>query len=227
MEILQDKDAKISFLQKAIDVVVLVSGEPLSAKPARIVAGHEPEKTNELLQRLGKCCLSKVPPARPLGVGTHRREAGGGQTPDGRADRAVGGVPGEELQASSEPDPAPSHGSSLKPQGVPVSSVAGSVRQGLGRFGRGTRGWRPWVPPPLGPPFRAGDCFQPGPGWPRSCFSLPWGLVGGPCSLPPLGSASLGPALSPRAFAELCRLSRTSLTCAGAGLVTPEIFSMG
>uniref|UniRef100_A0A9L0R035 TRAF3-interacting protein 1 n=1 Tax=Equus caballus TaxID=9796 RepID=A0A9L0R035_HORSE len=56
----KDKDAKISFLQKAIDVVVLVSGEPLSAKPARIVAGHEPERTNELLQRIGKCCLSKL-----------------------------------------------------------------------------------------------------------------------------------------------------------------------
>lgn len=60
MEIFQDKDAKISFLQKAIDVVVMVSGEPLSAKPARIVAGLEPERTNELLQRIGKCCLSKV-----------------------------------------------------------------------------------------------------------------------------------------------------------------------
>lgn len=60
MEIFQDKDAKISFLQKAIDVVVMVSGEPLSAKPARIVAGHEPERTNELLQRIGRCCLSKV-----------------------------------------------------------------------------------------------------------------------------------------------------------------------
>ncbi|XP_036277362.1 TRAF3-interacting protein 1 isoform X6 [Pipistrellus kuhlii] len=56
----KDKDAKISFLQKAIDVVVMVTGEPLSAKPARIVAGHEPERTNELLQRIGKCCLSKV-----------------------------------------------------------------------------------------------------------------------------------------------------------------------
>ncbi|XP_044607213.1 TRAF3-interacting protein 1 isoform X2 [Equus asinus] len=56
----KDKDAKISFLQKAIDVVVLVSGEPLLAKPARIVAGHEPERTNELLQRIGKCCLSKL-----------------------------------------------------------------------------------------------------------------------------------------------------------------------
>ncbi|XP_024901197.1 TRAF3-interacting protein 1 [Pteropus alecto] len=56
----KDKDAKISFLQKAIDVVVMVTGEPLSAKPARIVAGHEPERTNELLQRIGKCCLHKL-----------------------------------------------------------------------------------------------------------------------------------------------------------------------
>ncbi|XP_031415951.1 TRAF3-interacting protein 1 isoform X2 [Clupea harengus] len=55
----KEKDSKILFLQKAIDVVMLVSGEPLSAKPARIVAGHEPEKTNELLQVLGKCCLNK------------------------------------------------------------------------------------------------------------------------------------------------------------------------
>ncbi|XP_073502836.1 TRAF3-interacting protein 1 isoform X3 [Phyllobates terribilis] len=57
---IKDKDAKISFLQKAIDVVILVSGEPLTVKPARIVAGHEPDKTNELLQALGKCCLNKL-----------------------------------------------------------------------------------------------------------------------------------------------------------------------
>lgn len=41
-------------------MVGLVAGEPLSVKPARIVAGHEPEKTNEFLQALGKCCLNKV-----------------------------------------------------------------------------------------------------------------------------------------------------------------------
>ncbi|KFP01782.1 TRAF3-interacting protein 1, partial [Calypte anna] len=56
----QDKDAKISFLQKAIDTVVMVTGEPLSVKPARVVAGHEPEKTNEFLQAIGKCCLNKL-----------------------------------------------------------------------------------------------------------------------------------------------------------------------
>ncbi|XP_069010885.1 TRAF3-interacting protein 1 isoform X1 [Embiotoca jacksoni] len=56
----KDKDSKIAFLQKAIDVVMLLSGEPLAAKPARIVAGHEPEKTNELLQAIAKCCLNKM-----------------------------------------------------------------------------------------------------------------------------------------------------------------------
>uniref|UniRef100_A0A8D0HI98 TRAF3-interacting protein 1 n=1 Tax=Sphenodon punctatus TaxID=8508 RepID=A0A8D0HI98_SPHPU len=56
----KDKEAKINFLQKAIDVVIMVTGEPLSAKPARIVAGHEPEKTNELLQAIAKCCLNKL-----------------------------------------------------------------------------------------------------------------------------------------------------------------------
>uniref|UniRef100_A0A8C3A9D8 TRAF3-interacting protein 1 n=1 Tax=Cyclopterus lumpus TaxID=8103 RepID=A0A8C3A9D8_CYCLU len=56
----KDKDSKIVFLQKAIDVVMLVSGEPLVAKPARIVAGHEPEKTNELLQAMAKCCINKM-----------------------------------------------------------------------------------------------------------------------------------------------------------------------
>ncbi|XP_061579927.1 TRAF3-interacting protein 1 isoform X3 [Cololabis saira] len=56
----KEKDSKIAFLQKAIDVVMLVSGEPLAAKPARIVAGHEPEKTNELLQAIAKCCLNKM-----------------------------------------------------------------------------------------------------------------------------------------------------------------------
>ncbi|NXF84161.1 MIPT3 protein, partial [Sclerurus mexicanus] len=56
----KDKDSKMHFLQKAIDAVVLVTGEPLAVKPARVVAGHEPEKTNEFLQAIGKCCLDKL-----------------------------------------------------------------------------------------------------------------------------------------------------------------------
>ncbi|XP_060538376.1 TRAF3-interacting protein 1 isoform X3 [Pantherophis guttatus] len=55
----KDKDAKIIFLQKAIDVVIMVTGEYLAVKPARVVAGHEPERTNEFLQAIAKCCLNK------------------------------------------------------------------------------------------------------------------------------------------------------------------------
>ncbi|XP_041117423.1 TRAF3-interacting protein 1-like isoform X1 [Polyodon spathula] len=59
-ENVKDKEAKIAFLQKAIDVVIMVTSEPLSVKPGRVVSGHEPEKTNELLQAMGKCCLNKL-----------------------------------------------------------------------------------------------------------------------------------------------------------------------
>lgn len=55
-----DKDAKMNFLQKAIDCVGIIIGEALAVRPSKIVAGHEPEKTNEFLQHLGKICLKKV-----------------------------------------------------------------------------------------------------------------------------------------------------------------------
>ncbi|XP_046846494.1 TRAF3-interacting protein 1-like isoform X2 [Xenia sp. Carnegie-2017] len=56
----KEKDAKISFLQKAIDCLVFATGESLSVRPSKVVAGHEPEKTNEFLQLIGKACLKKL-----------------------------------------------------------------------------------------------------------------------------------------------------------------------
>lgn len=44
-----ERDAKISFLAKMIAVVELMTGEKMDVRPAKIVAGLEPEKTNEFL----------------------------------------------------------------------------------------------------------------------------------------------------------------------------------
>ena len=51
-ENVKDRDSKVAFLQKSIDMVSIASKKSLSVKPNKIVAGHEPEKTNEFLQIL-------------------------------------------------------------------------------------------------------------------------------------------------------------------------------
>ncbi|XP_002128169.2 TRAF3-interacting protein 1 [Ciona intestinalis] len=51
------KEDKLAFLQKVIDCVGLVSGDTLSVRPNKVIAGHEPEKTNELLQVMAKCIM--------------------------------------------------------------------------------------------------------------------------------------------------------------------------
>ncbi|RUS90328.1 hypothetical protein EGW08_001926 [Elysia chlorotica] len=59
-ENVKDKDAKIAFLQKAIDMVSAVTGKSLNVKPVKIVAGHEPERTNEFLQALADAINKNV-----------------------------------------------------------------------------------------------------------------------------------------------------------------------
>ncbi|XP_072929842.1 uncharacterized protein IFT54 [Epargyreus clarus] len=46
----KDRESKILFLNKVISVVSLTTGQPLSVKPSKVVAGQEATKTNELLQ---------------------------------------------------------------------------------------------------------------------------------------------------------------------------------
>ncbi|XP_054719020.1 TRAF3-interacting protein 1-like [Uloborus diversus] len=59
-ENVKDKDSKIAFLQKAIDVLALVTNEPVNLKPSKVVAGHDPQKTNQFLQILGTAVKNKL-----------------------------------------------------------------------------------------------------------------------------------------------------------------------
>nr|CAD7437567.1 unnamed protein product [Timema bartmani] len=58
-ENIKDRESKVVFLQKVIDAVKAITGEPLTVKPTKIVAGHEPSKTNELLQAIAKALQNK------------------------------------------------------------------------------------------------------------------------------------------------------------------------
>ena len=42
------------YLEKIINATAFALDEPISAKPAKIVSGQEPEKTNELFQGIAK-----------------------------------------------------------------------------------------------------------------------------------------------------------------------------
>ncbi|XP_077301070.1 intraflagellar transport 54 [Arctopsyche grandis] len=53
-ENIKDRDKKIVFLQKIIEVINIVTESSLSVRPSKIISGQEPEKTNELLQKIGE-----------------------------------------------------------------------------------------------------------------------------------------------------------------------------
>ncbi|KMQ96605.1 traf3-interacting protein 1 [Lasius niger] len=57
---IKDKEAKLAFLTKLIDVVRLISGANLMVRASKIISGQEPTKTNELLQAIGKSLDKKV-----------------------------------------------------------------------------------------------------------------------------------------------------------------------
>ncbi|XP_018348863.1 PREDICTED: TRAF3-interacting protein 1 [Trachymyrmex septentrionalis] len=57
---IKNKEAKLAFLTKLIDVVKLISGANLMVRASKIISGQEPTKTNELLQAIGKALDKKV-----------------------------------------------------------------------------------------------------------------------------------------------------------------------
>lgn len=58
--ICQNKEQKIAFLQKIVDVIIMTSEETVKVRPSKIVAGHEADRTNEFLQALSSVVINKV-----------------------------------------------------------------------------------------------------------------------------------------------------------------------
>ncbi|KXJ72029.1 hypothetical protein RP20_CCG019115 [Aedes albopictus] len=57
---IKDRDAKIAYLQKLIDITKSVTGQELKVRPSKVVAGLEADKTNELLQAIGTALDKKL-----------------------------------------------------------------------------------------------------------------------------------------------------------------------
>ncbi len=55
-----ERDPKINFLAKLIALVELMLNEKMDVKPAKVVAGLEPDKTNFFLQQMHRVATSGV-----------------------------------------------------------------------------------------------------------------------------------------------------------------------
>ena len=55
-----EKDDKINWLVKLLQLTELVVGEQIDCKPTKIVAGHEPEATNFFLQQMFRAATAGV-----------------------------------------------------------------------------------------------------------------------------------------------------------------------
>ena len=78
-----EKDAKVNFLVKLIQLTECVTGEQIDVKPTKIVAGHEPEKTNAFLQAMFRAATAGIDTAphvaQVLGAGGDEEEEDVGQ----------------------------------------------------------------------------------------------------------------------------------------------------
>ncbi|CAI8036160.1 TRAF3-interacting protein 1 [Geodia barretti] len=131
----QDKESKIAFLQKTIDVLSFVQGEVVRVRASKIVAGQEAEKTNELLQLLSIAILKKSDSGetkldRPPSARGHRRHVETGEREEGGDQGRETERGGEEkvlepTQQSPSPSSPPPTNTTVDPQPHSLGLVSG------------------------------------------------------------------------------------------------------
>lgn len=92
---ISDKQDKINFLVKLVQITELVVGEEMDVKPTKIIAGHEPEKTNAFLQAMFRAATSGIDTTPHV-----QQILGGGGADDGAGDD--GAAQEAEMQAQME-----------------------------------------------------------------------------------------------------------------------------
>ena len=125
-----EKEQKLEFLNQLIEVVQNATGKSTSAKAAKIIAGAEPEGTNDLLQLLATCSkLSKSDQEKAV-----KRTLGGGKEeapPPAKAAPAPAPAPapGPAPAAAPEPKKAVSPVEEAPPKTPPQTEVKAEKRE--------------------------------------------------------------------------------------------------
>jgi TRAF3-interacting protein 1 len=123
-EAVKEKEAKMAFLDKLINTLGIFLNTHLSARSKSIVAGLEPEKTNELLQLLAVAAT-----LGPSGDDAVRRVRGGEVQPEADGRRVGVVLPDAPVPAGPASPPraaAPQHAAAAAPTGAASASSRAS-----------------------------------------------------------------------------------------------------
>ena len=125
-EQVKEKEQKIAFLQRVLQVVTAVNGSPVDVNVGKIIAGLEPEKTNDFLRALAKAAqggLSEAEVIQRVDGGDTKKKDEAKPAPAPAA-AAAAPAPGKKAAAASPPaaaasaktaTPAPAAASAAKP----------------------------------------------------------------------------------------------------------------
>jgi TRAF3-interacting protein 1 len=106
---IKDKETKLSYLNKLVCCIGNALGSPVNVNPKKIVAGHEPEKTNGMLQALYEVATGDPAAAQQAVQRTLAGETPAGVAPLGPPPQfgSAGGRPQSSSKAKRSDPPAP------------------------------------------------------------------------------------------------------------------------